>query len=172
VTTTVGLNRVLWDMRDKVSGLTLPPGSYTARLTVNGAAEAQPFIVRIDPIEAEDGLTVADLVEQFDHNLQMRELVASVADVLTRVRAARSQLTNATGADADKAKRLAAIYETLVNTPEGVRYDKPGLQEHITYLASMTTRVDQKIGRDAIDRYQTLKKQLDDIRAELDRLLR
>ena len=172
VTTTVGLNRVLWDMRDKASGLTLPPGSYVARLTVNGASETQPFIVRIDPVEAEDGLTVADLVEQFDHNLRMRELVASVADVLTRVRTARSQLANATGAEADKAKRLEAIYETIVNTPEGVRYNTPGLQEHITYLAGMTTRVDQKIGRDAIDRYQTLKKQLDDIRAELDRLLR
>lgn len=172
VTTTVGLNRVLWDMRDKASGLTLPPGSYVARLTVNGAAQTQPFTVRIDPIEAEDGLTVADLIEQFDHNLRMRELVASVADVLTRVRTARSQLANATGADADKAKRIQAIYETLVNTPEGVRYNKPGLQEHITYLAGMTTRADQKVGRDAVERYQTLKKQLDDIRAELDRLLR
>jgi len=95
-----------------------------------------------------------------------------VADVLTRVRTARSQLATATGADADKAKRLEAIYETIVSTPEGVRYNKPGLQEHIMYLSGMTTRADQKIGRDAAERYQALKKQLDDIRAELDRLLR
>ena len=25
----------------------------------------------------------------------------------------------------------------LVNTPEGVRYNKPGLQTHVTYLARM-----------------------------------
>jgi photosystem II stability/assembly factor-like uncharacterized protein len=172
VTKTAGLNRVLWDIHEKASGLTLPPGSYVARLTVDGVAQTQPFAVQIDPIEAADGLTVADLVEQFDHNLRMRDLVASMADVLTRVRTARSQLANATGADADKAKRLEAIYGTIVSTPEGVRYNKPGLQEHITYLAGMTTRVDQRIGRDAVERYQTLKKQLDDIRAELDRLLR
>ncbi len=141
-------------------------------MTVDGVPQTQPFAVEIDPIEAKDGLTVADLVEQFEHNLRMRELVASMADVLARVRAARSQPANATGADADKAKHIEAIYETIVSTPEGVRYNKPGLQEHITYLASMTTRADQKIGRDAVERYQTLKKQLDDIRAELDRLLR
>ncbi len=172
VTKTAGLNRVLWDMHDKTSGLTLPPGSYVARLTVDGVAQTEPFAVEIDPIEAKDGLTTADLVEQFDHNLRMRDLVATMAETLTRVRTARSQLANATGADADKAKRIETLYESIVNTPEGVRYNKPGLQEHITYLASMTTRVDQKVGRDAIERYQVLKKQLDDIRAELDRLLR
>jgi hypothetical protein len=86
------------------------------------------------------------------------------------VRTARGQLANATGADADKAKRVDAIYNALVNTPEGVRYNTPGLQEHITYLAGMTSRADQKIGRDAVERYQVLKKQLDDIKAELDKL--
>ena len=55
-------------------------------------------------------------------------------------------------------------------TPEGVRYNKPGLQAHIQYLASMTTGVDQKIGRDAIDRYQALKKELDALKAQADAL--
>jgi len=54
---------------------------------------------------------------------------------------------------------------------EPVRYGKPGLQAHITYLAGMTANVDQKIGRDAIERYQTLKRELDAVRAEVDRLL-
>jgi hypothetical protein len=58
-----------------------------------------------------------------------------------------------------------------VNTPEGIRYSKPGLQSHITYLASMTTATDQKIGRDAVERYQVLKKELDALKAEADRLL-
>ena len=53
----------------------------------------------------------------------------------------------------------------------GVRYARPGLQEQINYLAGMTRGVDQKIGRDAIARYQVLKKELDDLRAEADRVL-
>ena len=54
---------------------------------------------------------------------------------------------------------------------EPVRYGKPGLQAHVTYLAGMTATVDQKIGRDAIQRYEVLKKELEVIRVELDRLL-
>jgi hypothetical protein len=157
-------------MRQQASGLTLPPGSYVARLTVAGVAQTQPFVVQIDPIEAQDGITSADLVEQYEHNLRMRDLVTNAGEVLARVRTARGQLANATGADAEKAKRVDAIYHTMVNTPEGVRYNTPGLQEHITYLAGMTSRADQKIGRDAVERYQVLKKQLDDIKVELDKL--
>ena len=35
----------------------------------------------------------------------------------------------------------------------------------------MTTGADQKIGRDAIERYQELKKQFDALKTDLDRLL-
>jgi len=35
----------------------------------------------------------------------------------------------------------------------------------------MTTRVDQKVGRDAIERYQVLRKQLDQVTAEVVTLL-
>jgi len=55
-------------------------------------------------------------------------------------------------------------------TPQ-VRYSKPGLQAHIIYLAGMTANIDQKIGRDAIERYEVLRKELDAIRAELDSVL-
>jgi len=73
--------------------------------------------------------------------------------------------------DAAKATQARAIYEKLVNTPEGVRYAKPGLQAHIQYLAGMTTGADQKIGRDAIERYQVLKKEFDALKAQAEKLL-
>jgi hypothetical protein len=52
-----------------------------------------------------------------------------------------------------------------------VRYGKPGLQAHITYLASMTANVDQKIGRDAIERYEVLKKEFEALRSEAEQVL-
>jgi hypothetical protein len=52
-----------------------------------------------------------------------------------------------------------------------VRYGKPGLQAQITYLAGMTANVDQKIGRDATQRYEVLKKEFDSIRPDIDRIL-
>jgi len=171
VTKDAGFNRFVWNVQHS-SGLSAPPGAYQFRLKVGETTLTQPINVLIDPRIAAGGVTVADLQEQFDHNTRVRELSAAVAATLTRVRAARAQLANATGADADKKNRVEAIYEQIVNTPEGVRYNKPGLQAHVTYLANLTSGVDQKIGRDAIERYAVLKKQHDEIKAELDRVLR
>ena len=48
---------------------------------------------------------------------------------------------------------------------------RPELQAQITYLYSLTTATDQKIGRDAIERYAVLRKALDARIAQLNRIL-
>jgi histidyl-tRNA synthetase len=131
-------------------------------------AQTQPFTVLIDPNVAADGVTVADLKEQFEHNLRMRQLITDVNQVAARLREAQVKVRADSGGDA-KASQLEAIAAKLFTEP--VRYGKPGLQAHITYLAGMTNGADQKIGRDAIERYATLRQELDAIRAELDRVL-
>jgi len=168
VTRNEGMNRFVWDMRHQ-NGLTAPPGNYQVRVTVGGGTFTQPLTVLVDPQLAAEGLTAADLQAQFDHNVRMRELVTAANQAVTRVRAAQAQLKNATGADAARAKQIDAIASQLVS--ETVRYGKPGLQAHITYLAGMTTGADQKVGKDALDRYAVLKKELDAIVAQLDQLL-
>jgi hypothetical protein len=170
VTKVAGLNRVVWDLRNK-EGVIVPPGQYQVILKVGvlGKAWPQPLNVLIDPRVAEDGVTVADLQEQFEHNMRMREMVASVNQLVARIRDAQTKLRNASTTDSEALNRVNAIAARLLTEP--VRYSKPGLQAHITYLASMTANVDQKIGRDAIERYAMLKKELDAIRAEVDRLL-
>jgi len=155
-----GINRFAWDLRNQ-AGVTLPPGQYQVRLKTGGFSQTQSLNVLIDPRVAADGVTLSHLQEQFEHNMRMRDLVSSVNQLVTRVRDALSKSSNDT--------RLTAVAAKLLTEP--VRYGKPGLQAHITYLASMTSNVDQKIGRDAIDRYQVLKKELDALRAEADRIL-
>jgi hypothetical protein len=86
VTKNAGHNRFVWDVRHS-STLVAPPGQYTARLTVNDAALSTPLTVLIDPRLAREGMTVADLREQFDHNLKMREMVAEVGQVRQRIQA-------------------------------------------------------------------------------------
>jgi hypothetical protein len=108
---------------------------------------------------AAEGTTVADLQEQFDHNTRMRTLVADANATVQRARQAETRLKSATGAAADTLAKVKAVAEVLNTQP--VRYGKPGLQAHITYLAGMTARGDQKVGRDALDRYQVLRKELD-----------
>jgi hypothetical protein len=160
VTKTAGLNRFAWDVRNQ-QGVTLPPGQYQVRLKTGNTNLTQPINVLIDPRIAADGVTQADLQEQFEHNMRMRELVNSVNQLVTKVREAQTKSPY----DA----RLSGLAAKLLTEP--VRYGKPGLQAHINYLAGMTANVDQKIGRDAVERYQFLKKEYDAIRAEADRIL-
>ena len=170
VTKDAGINRFVWDLRHS-SGVTLPPGRYQARLSAGDVVKTVPVVVRIDPRVAQEGTTVADLVEQYEHNLRMRDLVADVNRTVARVQAAQSRLrTAATGTPAaDTLARVQAIAAKLLTEP--VRYGKPGLQAHISYLNGMTNAVDQKIGRDAIARYATLRSELDAIKALLDQVL-
>ena len=176
VTKDAGLNRFVWDARYPGvpggrggAGVTAPPGRYQARLKVGSETQTQRFDLLIDPRIAAEGTTVADLKEQFDHNMRMQALLGELNQVVQRVRIAQQRLQNATGAAADTAKRLEAIADRLF-TPS-IRYSKPGLQAHISYLAGMTSGVDQKIGRDAIERYATLRRDFDQLKADLDRVL-
>lgn len=165
VTRNAGLNRFTWDVRNQ-AGIIVPPGNYQARLKLGSASFTQAFSVLIDPRVAEDGVTVADLQEQFEHNMRMRALVNDVNQLVTRVREAQTRLRNVSGEGLRRVNELAAKLMT-----EPVRYGKPGLQAHVTYLAGMTTSVDQKIGRDALARYAVLKKEFDQLRAEADKVL-
>jgi photosystem II stability/assembly factor-like uncharacterized protein len=161
---TAGMHRFTWDLRypgpwisaarpEGPNGPAAVPGKYSVRLTVGSWTATQPLTVIEDPRVTKDGVTTADLLEQFEHNIRVRDLVSDVNRTVARVRAAK--LT-------DVAARLI--------TPS-IRYSKPELQTHITYLYSLTTATDQKIGRDAMERYQVLRKELDERIAEVNKAL-
>ena len=168
VTKNLGFNRVVWSVQHQ-NGLGMPPGAYQARLTVGAITQTVPFTVLIDPRLASDGITTADLQQQFAHNAKVRDMVTDVNAVVARARSAETRLKSATGAAADTLAKVKAVTAKL-NT-QAVRYGKPGLQAHIQYLSSMTARVDQKVGKDALTRYSALKKELEAVKAELDRAI-
>jgi hypothetical protein len=182
VTKAAGLNRFTWDVRNQ-AGVTVPPGQYQVRLKSGSVTLTQPLNVLIDPRVAADGVTVADLEEQFQHNMRMRAMVTEVNQLVSRVRDAQNKLrggssgtnsgSTASNSGTKETGPSAAALEAVANKllTEPVRYGKPGLQAHVTYLAGMTANVDQKIGRDAIQRYEVLKKELEVIRAEVERIL-
>lgn len=161
VTTDVGFNRMVWDVRDE-DGISVPPGRYQARLTVAGSSQTQSFNVLIDPRVADGGVTVVDLVDLYEHNKRMDAMVNEVQALVARVEEAMD-----TG-DAMR-RRLEPVAAKLI-TPE-IRYSKPGLEDHITYLRGMTNRTDQKVGQDALERYEVLRDQLDEVTAEVNRIL-
>lgn len=169
VTAKAGFNRFTWGVQH-LTGLGAPPGDYTVTVSVGGQSQTVPLSVQIDPRLAAEGYTAADLQEQFAHNLRMRNMVTEVNALIARARQAETRLAAAGAAAADT---LAQVRNVLRNTllTQPVRYGKPGLQAHIQYLAGMTTRVDQKVGRDALERAEVLRKELDDAKAAIDRAI-
>lgn len=169
VTAKAGFNRFTWGVQHQ-NGLGAPPGDYTVTVSVGGQSQTVPLSVQIDPRLAAEGYTAADLQEQFAHNVRMRGMVTEVNALIARARQAETRLAAAGPAAADT---LAQVRNVLRNTllTQPVRYGKPGLQAHIQYLAGMTTRVDQKVGRDALERAEVLRRELDAATAAIDRAI-
>jgi photosystem II stability/assembly factor-like uncharacterized protein len=175
-----GHNRFIWDLRypgawqsnqrpDGPNGPVAPPGRYQVRLTAGSTVQTQPLSVVSDVRVRNDGVSSADLRTLFTHNMKVRDLVSDVNRTAARIRAAQTRLRGATGAAADTLARLNAIAEQVFTPP--IRYSKPGIQAHITYLYSMTGQADQRVPKDAVDRHLELRKQLDAIQLQLQRLL-
>jgi hypothetical protein len=173
------MNRFMWDLaypgpRDGAGragggGPTGVPGRYQIRLTANGVTQTQPLVVREDPRVAKDGVTLADLRDQFDHNMRVRDLVSDVNHAVARLRDAHTRLRDASGVAADTVEKIRALEARLVTPP--IRYSTPALQAHITYLYGMTNQADQRVGRDAKERYVVLRRELDAVLTQINQLL-
>src|SRR5258708_5156067 len=175
-----GMHRFTWDLRypgpwmsnarpEGPNGPVAVPGKYAIRLTSGSWTSTQPLTVIEDPRVLKDGVTEADLREQFEHNMSVRQLVSDANRTVARVRAAQASLRDSAGGAGDKLSKLNELASHLITPP--IRYSKPELQTHITYLYSMTNATDQKIGRDAIERFEALRKELDQRIAELNAIL-
>src|SRR5262249_39969810 len=89
-----GLHRFTWDLRypgiwmnparPSVNGPAAVPGKYSLRLIVGSWSSTQPLTVIEDPRIAKSGVTNADLKEQFDHNIRVRDLVTQVNQAVAR----------------------------------------------------------------------------------------
>jgi len=163
VTLNEGLNRFAWNVRHQL-GLAATPGDYRLRMKIGDVTFEETFTVLIDPRLGVDGITAADLAEQFQHSLRMRELNDNLKDLVASVTAAQANSTNSGSKQA-----VDAVAAQLFT--ESVRYGVPGLQAQIRYLGR-ATRPDQKLGSDVRNRYAQMRRQLDELRAEFEKTQR
>ena len=170
-----GVNRIVWDLsypgpwsasatQRGRNGPMVAPGQYTVRLTTDGRSTTQPLVVRADPRALKDGITQGVLEAQLAHNLRVRDLVSDANAAADELRALRRRITGSDSTAAVPAS-IAALEHELLTPP--IRYSRPGLLSHITYLYSMTVGADQPISRDAAQRYVELRGRLDTLRAKI-----
>jgi hypothetical protein len=122
------------------------------RLVANGKTQVQPLVVKADPRVLADGVTVADLARQVQHNLRVRDAISAAKQLVARIDSVSKT---------DSTQRFASIRAQLVTVPG--RYQQPMLIDQLQYLYGMTTSADQRIGADAVERLAELRSQLDDL---------
>ncbi len=175
-----GMHRFTWDLRyigpwmsvaqpGGGNGPVAAPGTYTVQLTSGAWTASQPLIIAEDPRVTADGVTTADLNGQLQFNLKALQLVSDVNHIVARIRAAQTKM-KADKADAsEQAQQLKRVADKII-TP-AIRYSQPALQTQVTYLYSEQNRTDQKVGGDAIARYDVLRKEVDAVSSELVKVL-
>jgi hypothetical protein len=178
--TKAGHNRFRWDYRWAVEGGMPPmaaPGTYTAKLTGGGAAKSVTFTVDVDPRVLEDNVTAADLVEQQNFLLKVN---AAIADA-RRLSGRMEQLLSKAGLkpppspgpneDVGTVKYqhpAQSIWARIVDASGP--YPKPVLINQLQNIARMLNQADQKVGKDAYERFADLEKELAALRAEADKI--
>lgn len=171
-----GMHRFFWDLRHAGAwhpqanragrgGPMVAPGTYQAKLIVEGWSHIERFQVKIDPRAKEDGVSQQDLVAQESLSLQIRDTLSVAREAAERIRAAREQQK----LSQEKDERLASIYSKLV-TAKGI-YHQPMLIDQLQYLFSMLNRAEQKPGRDAYVRFDELNTELSGYISDVNTLL-
>jgi photosystem II stability/assembly factor-like uncharacterized protein len=176
-----GHNRVRWDYRWADGGPLVAPGRFTVHLKAGDSTESQSFEVQIDPRVTADGVTHADLVEQERFLLQLGATLADARQMQARLEAAMKTAGVQTPGPLAPGQRtfdpahgfgdprykspLQVLWARLVSVPEP--YPQRMLIDQFGYLQRMLSRADQKVGRDAYQRYDDLVKELELIRSEL-----
>ena len=155
-----GAQRFIWDLTmaagaGRGRAPLAVPGRYQVRLTVDGRSQTRPLEVRLDPRLTAAGLTTADLQEQLDLALKVQAAMTEAQQLAQQLRAARQQAA----AGSPQATQLAAIDAKITTSP--IRYSQPMLIDQLNYLYGLVTGADQKVGRDAIARYEELRRELD-----------
>ncbi|MDH5759809.1 MAG: hypothetical protein OEZ65_09495 [Gemmatimonadota bacterium] len=165
-----GAHRFVWDLTVAGPGRGGPmvvPGRYGARLTVDGTAHTVGFDVLMDPRVAADGVTVADLREQFDLSLAVIAAMEDAGATIDRLEAAMED-----AGEGDLQRQLDEIHAALVTDETITSYPQPMLAAQLQYLYSNLQTADQKPGADPAARLVELKAELEMHKARLERLLR
>jgi hypothetical protein len=94
------------------------PGRYQVRLRVGNTTQTQDFEVKLDP-RLQGQVTVAQLQEQFELAIKIRDRVSDANEAVIRIRKIKSQVDDRLGKTKDPAiSRLGDSVKTRLSAPE------------------------------------------------------
>ncbi len=164
LTNNKGLNRFAWDLRQKgpwdkdtkkrfKNGTMVPPGRYTARLSVGEQLVEQSFEIVIDPRVKKEGISDSDIEKQLAMQLKVSDLLSEARKLQADLEKESKLLKR----KEDKKERLEKVNRIIaqLKNAEGA-YPQQMLIAQIGYLYYMINGADQVLGQDAAERYQEL----------------
>ena len=169
-----GLNRYVWDLTvpgpndAPRGGPIVVPGTYIARLTVDGRQQTRSFEIVMDPRVAADGVMVADLQAQFELGIEIRTAIEDADATIERLEGAMQRAAEGS----DVAAQLQEIKSALVTDGTISSYPQPMLRDQLDYLSDNSQQADQKPGEDMYERLGVLVAELEAHKARLQRLIR
>ena len=139
----------------------------------------------MDPAVIKDGTTAADLVDQQNFLLQLRETITQATALRTKLQQAMQQRNvqpapspgpgESTAQLVEKLKlssnpntALQSLWARLVTAPG--TYEQPMLLDQLNSINRVEAAADQKVGTESRRRYDDLVKELKDIEATLSAL--
>jgi hypothetical protein len=180
-----GMQRFAWDMRyagpwtaaapDGAGGGPLvAPGKYSARLTSGGQTQTREFQIAADPRLTRDGVTQRDIEEQVAFQLRVRDAISDARRLQQQIEEAMKKGGIAAVPPAQPGvvpteikfvHPLQALWARVADQT-GI-YPQPMLISQLQNVSRMVGQADQKIGKDAVDRFNDLLKELQAVQAEV-----
>lgn len=159
-----GINRFEWDLRQKgpwdknknrryKNGPMVPPGKYTAKLTVGDTSIEQPFEVLIDPRLYEEGVSLENILEQQELQFKVIDLLSDARMLQDKLEKKIKELEKSKIGDA-KIDHFKEILKQLKND-EGA-YPQQVMVAQISYLYYILSSGDKEPGQEEKARYQEL----------------
>jgi hypothetical protein len=172
LTTRAGHNRFFWDYRWDDNGPMVAPGRYTVRLTAGTVNQSKSFTVTVDPRVTKDGVTQADLVAQEQFLLKVRDAIGQANALRGRIRQAMQQKgvqpppapgVGESPESVQYSDPLQGLWARIVSARGA--YPEPMLIDQLQNVQRMVGGADQKVGQEAIKRFDDLMKELKAIEA-------
>jgi hypothetical protein len=192
-----GMNRFNWNLRSAdavgftgmitwaggTAGPTVPPGTYSVRVTAGGKSETQPFAILRDPRTA---TSQADLDAQYAFLVQVRDRTSEANNAVRTIRNVKAQLADRrskAGTRAAALDKLAASLESQLSSVEEMLYqvkNRSGqdplnypirLNDQLSGLGNVADGAEARPTAQTMEVYRILSAQLDVQLKRLDDLL-
>jgi hypothetical protein len=172
---------ILWSARAEIGPLS-PPGNYSVRLTVDGQSQTQRFAIRKDPRLT--NVPDADLVEQFDLAMKVRDKTSEANQMVILIRDVKKQITERSEKSRDRAvidagrsfsQKLTAIEEEVYQVRNRSNQDPLNFPIKLNnQIAALRRSIETGDGRPTSQSYVVFKElsaQLDVLRVKLNGLI-